>query len=280
LYIGNLSPELAQQLGPNELSEAVKAEIERLGVSSSDLRIVGYEANGPTPTWLLLPSGGIEYRPRYQLRVSPDRLEFYVCTVALRAFSALAEIPGEASHTELQRAIEHEDSDVQQIAITALARRGDQHLAEKLIAELNSARSADFVRAALDPLNELGDPRALSLLNDLLLLTDGEWSDVHPVWGPGPITPRWGDAIHGTLVKLNADSAIQQAIDKALDAKDVVPKVAALKELSRWFAEADIGSERSGTWRTRERLEQLRGLALSDPICAYRRRRSAGKARV
>jgi tetratricopeptide (TPR) repeat protein len=270
LYIGNFSPELAQQLGPNELSEALKAEIEQLGVSSSNLMIVDYEADGPTPIWLLSPSSWSEYRPRYQIRVLPDRLEFYDCNVTTRAFSALAEIPGEASHTELQRAIEHDDSDVQQIAITALARRGDQHLAEMLIAELNSARSADFVRAALDALKNLGDRRALSLLNDLLLLTDGEWSDVHPVWGPCPTFPGWGDAIHGTLVKLNADSAIQQALDKALNAKDVVPKVAALKELSRWFAEADLGPERSATWRTRERVEQLRDLALSDPIQSVR----------
>jgi len=245
------------------------AEILRPTVSS-DLMIDSYEADDLTSTWHLAANSWSLFRPSYQLRVSPDSLEFYDCNAAARAFSAIAEIPGEASLTELQRAVAHDDPNVQKIAIDALTRRGDQGLAEKLIAELSSPKSADFIRTALDALGELQDRAAVSLVNDLLVITDDGWSDVHPVWGQSHYSPGWGYAIHRTLVKLNADSAIQQALDKALDAKDVVPKVAALKELSRWFAEADLGSERGAKWRTCERLEQLRGLALSDPIPSVR----------
>jgi len=254
-YLGNLTPELAPQLKLGKLSEAVKAEIERLGVREN-LRIDGGESDGDTSIWILVPSSGGSFGTLYQLRVSAARLEFYDCNVAVRAFKALAHIPGEASLTALQRAVEHDDLDVRRIAIGALAERGDQGLAARLLAQLRSATSPDFIDAALAALGVLRGREALSLIDDLLVITDGEWSDVHPVWGQ---RPGWGDAIHRTLVKLNADSDIQQALDKALASEDPVPKVAALKEFSRWFAGADLSPERNAIWRTPERLEQLLG---------------------
>lgn len=262
--VGNLNPELAPQLKRSELSEAVKTEIERLGVSSRGLVVVGNETDGTSLIWLLSPSSWSSYRPRYQLRVSPGRLELYDCNVAVRAFNALAEIPGEASLTALQRAVEHDDPRVRRIAIEALAKRGDQGLAARLLAHLRSATSVDFIDAALAALGVLRDREALSLMNDLLALTDGEWSDVHPVWGPCPHSPGWGDVIHRTLVRLNADSDIQQTLDRALASEYPVPKAAALKEFSRWFAEVDLGPERDATWRTPERLQRLLDLALRD----------------
>ncbi len=68
------------------------------------------------------------------------------------------------------------------------------------------------------------------------------------------------------LVRLDADSDIRQALDKALAEEEAPRKVAAAKELSRWFVEADLGTERDAKWRTSERLQQLVSLALSDSV--------------
>jgi HEAT repeat protein len=75
--------------------------------------------------------------------------------MAVRAFNALAQIPGEASLTELHRAIEDDDPNVQKIAIDALVKRGDQDLAARLLAQLKSATSAGFIDAALGALGTL-----------------------------------------------------------------------------------------------------------------------------
>lgn len=206
----------------------------------------------------------------YQLRVSPARLEFYDCNVAVRAFSALAEIPGEASLTELRRAIEHDEPNVQKIAIDALVKRGDSGFATRLIAKLSSATSADFIDAALAALGELRDREALSLINDLLVITHADGFDVHHVWGKCRHRPGWWRAIHQILVNLNADSDIQHALDNALALEDPVPKVAALDEFSWWFAETDLGPERDVTWRTPERLQRLLDLALRDSTQSVR----------
>jgi hypothetical protein len=264
--IGTLNPDLGSQLKLGELSEAVKAEIERLGVRP-DLRIEGHEIDCGTSIWNLVPSS---QRWLYQLRVSPARLEFYDCNVAVRAFSALAEIPGEASLTELRRAIEHDEPNVQKIAIDALVKRGDSGFATRLIAKLSSATSADFIDAALAALGELRDREALSLINDLLVITHADGFDVHHVWGKCRHRPGWWRAIHQILVNLNADSDIQHALDNALALEDPVPKVAALDEFSWWFAETDLGPERDVTWRTPERLQRLLDLALRDSTQSVR----------
>jgi tetratricopeptide (TPR) repeat protein len=101
-------------------------------------------------------------------------------------------------------------------------------------------------------------------MDDLLVITDSEGRNVHPVWGWCSHGSLWSDAIHRILVNLNVDSDIQQTLDKALALEDAAPKVAALNEFSRWFAEADLGPEREATWRTPERLQRLVGFALKD----------------
>jgi tetratricopeptide (TPR) repeat protein len=266
--VGTLNPELVSQLKIGELSETVKAEIERLGVREN-LRVDGTEIDGGTSIWTLSPSWGF-FRPRYQLRPSRGRLEFYDCNVAGRAFSAIAEIPGKASFTALQCATEHADSNVIEIAIRSLAKRGDPGLAVRLLAELKSTTSEKFVDMAVEALGTLQAPEAALLVNDLLITTDGEFSDVHPVWGPCPHSPGWAEGIHRTLVKLNADNDIQHALDTALSSGALVPKVAALEEVARWFAEAGLGPERDEAWRTPERLERLLCLALRDSTQSVR----------
>ena len=220
--VGSLNPDLVFQLGLGELSEAVKAEIERLG-GRGNLQIRGSESDGGTSIWTLAPSWDSS-QSLYQLRVSPARLEFYDCNVARRAFNALTVLPGYASLTVLQRAVEHDDPNVRTLAIRELAKRGDQGLAARLLAQLRSTTSADFIDEALDALGVLRGREALSLMNDLLVITDGEGSDVHPVWGPCPHSRGWGNAIHRTLVRLNADSDIQQTLDKALTSEALRPQ--------------------------------------------------------
>src|SRR4030095_6051176 len=90
-FVGNLNQDLAPQIQGGELSEPVRTEIERLGVSSSKLTVVGQEGDDATSVWHLSPSSWsspLTPRPSYQLRVSPDRLELYDCNVAVRAFTA------------------------------------------------------------------------------------------------------------------------------------------------------------------------------------------------
>lgn len=263
-YLGNLSPELTPQLKLGELSKAVKAEIERIGVII-DLTIVGNEADGGASTWLLSPPSWGLFRPLYRLRASPEGLELFDCNVPFRAFEALAQIPGEASFTELRHAVEHDDPNVRLLAIRTLAERGDQSLAATLIAQLSSATSDDFIWAALDALGRLRAHEAVCLVDHLLMTTEGEFSDVHPIWGPSQHSPGWAESIHKTLLDLDADDEIQQALDKAHASEDSVPKVAALKEFSRWLAEADLSPARNATWRMPERLERVVFLALSDP---------------
>ena len=120
--VGTLNLELVSQLKIGELSETVMAEIEGLGIREN-LRVDVTDIDGGTSLWTLSPSSWGSFRPRYQLRLSQGRLEFYDCNVAGRAFSAIAQIPGKASFTELQCAIEHADSNLTEIAIRSLAER-------------------------------------------------------------------------------------------------------------------------------------------------------------
>jgi tetratricopeptide (TPR) repeat protein len=267
--VATLPAELVVQLVVGEPSEAVKAELERLDVREN-LRIEGTETEGSTSIWTLRPSSWGGFRPLFQFRASAGRLEFYDCNIATRAFEALAQMTGKAALAELWGAVEHDDPRIQQIAIRTLAGQGDPRLASWMLTQLRSARSTDFIDTALDALGQLRAPEAVSLVNDALVITEGEFSDVHPVWGPCSHSPGWADGIHRTLVTLSADSEIQQALDKALSSEDPVYKVAALKEFSRWFAERDLGSERSATWRTPERVRRLLDLALRDPTQSVR----------
>ncbi len=263
--VGSLNADLAAQIKGGDPPEAVMAEIERLAVSGSKLTVVGHETDGATSVWHLSPSSWGCYRALYQLRVSPERVELYDCNVAVRAFSVIAEIPGEASLNELRQAIEDDDPNVQKIAVDALVKREDQDLAARVLRQLKSATSAGFIEAALAALGKLRDREALSLINDLLITTGGERSDVHPVWGACPAFSGWGQTIHSTLAELNADDEIQQALDKALASGDPVAKVATLNEFSRWFfAEALLGPERVAAWRTSERLQRVVNSALRD----------------
>jgi tetratricopeptide (TPR) repeat protein len=261
--IATLPAELTAQLAYGELPGAVKVELKRLGVRD-DLFIEKTETEGDTSTWDLRPSSWGDFRPRYQLRASAGSLEFYDCNAASRAFAALAAISGEASVAELWRAVELDDSQIQRIAVDVLAERGDPRLASRLLAKLRSSTSAVFIDTALSALGRLGAREAVSLVEDLLLTSDGEFSDVHPVWGPCHHSSGWAHDIHRTLVRLKADSDIQQTLDRALASDDPVSKVAALKEFSRWFAESDPKQERGRTWRTPARMQRLADLALRD----------------
>jgi hypothetical protein len=230
--VSTLPAELAAHLAAGELSEAVKAEFKRRDVQEN-LWIEATETEAGTSIWILRPSSWGSFKPLFQLRASVGRLEFYDCNIACRAFEAVAQIKGEDSLAELWRAVEHGDPEIQRIAVRALAERGDGRLASLLLARLRSPTSTAFIFSALDALARLQAGEAVSLVNDVLATTEGEFSDVHPVWGPCQRSPGWADSIHGILVKLNADTDIQQALDRALTSDDPVPKLAALKEFSR-----------------------------------------------
>jgi tetratricopeptide (TPR) repeat protein len=261
--VGSLPAALASQLTVGELPEAVNAELKRIGVQE-DLRIDRTEIDGGTSIWILRPSGWSGFRPLFELRASFDRLELYDCNDALRAFEALAHTTGEAALAELWRAVDNADPRIQEIAIGALAERGDPRLANRLLARLGSEKSTELIDVALDGLKRVRAPEAVALVDDLLVMTEGEFSDVHPVWGPCPHSPGWAETIHRILATLSADSEIQQALDKALAKEYPEPKVAALNELSRWFADKDLSPERGATWRAPERVQRVLDLTLRD----------------
>jgi tetratricopeptide (TPR) repeat protein len=277
--VSTLPAELAAHLAAGELSEAVKAEFKRRDVQEN-LWIEATETEAGTSIWILRPSSWGSFKPLFQLRASVGRLEFYDCNIACRAFEAVAQIKGEDSLAELWRAVEHGDPEIQRIAVRALAERGDGRLASLLLARLRSPTSTAFIFSALDALARLQAGEAVSLVNDVLATTEGEFSDVHPVWGPCQRSPGWADSIHGILVKLNADTDIQQALDRALTSDDPVPKLAALKEFSRWFEEPKLEPERDATWRTPARLRRLLDLALRDSTESIRTAAAAALAKL
>jgi tetratricopeptide (TPR) repeat protein len=266
--VGSIPIELVGQLVIGEVSDTVKAELKRLNVQEN-LRIEETKTDGGTYIWKLRPSSWSGFRPLFQLRALADRLDFYDCSVTGRLFEALARIPGEASLAELWRAVEHDDLNIQKIGISALAKRGDQRLASRLLVQLGSSTSTEFINAALDALCQLHPPEAVVLLDDLLLIRGAELSDVHPIWGPCGHR-GWADGIHRILVTLTADTEIQQALDRALASEDPVSKVAALNELSRWFAEPNLAPERHATWQAPERVQRFIELALRDSTQSVR----------
>jgi tetratricopeptide (TPR) repeat protein len=250
------------------LSQRLKEEIRRAGVTNRDLRVWSF-TGGETSKWLLEPSSWGLYQPLYQLVDSVDGLELEDCNMEPRAFAAIAKIPGEASLVELQGAVEHGDFRVLRMAIDALVERGDQGLAGRLLAQLRFATSPDFIQAALSALRQLRPREALALVNDLLGIRIGEFSKP---WQMG-----WDEGIHKVLVALNADSEIQEILDKTIASDEATPKVAALKELSRWLPDAEwqpdadlLGPERLASWRTPGRLQAIVQLALSDPLESVR----------
>jgi tetratricopeptide (TPR) repeat protein len=263
-YVGQLSAELTAQLKPGKLSSATQAELKRLGVRSEDMSVEEVKTDGGTSIWLLSPSSWSGYRPRYELRGSRSSLELYDCNGPYRASGAIAKILGEASLAELQHAVQDENPKVRQIAIEALASRNDQGLGPKLIAQLNSKTTNDFVHTALEALGDLQTREAVSLAKDLFVITDDELCDVHPLWGPSNQNRRWSDSIHRTLVRLNTDGPILQILDEALVSEERGPKVAALRELSKWFAEAALSEDRKAALRNLNRLERLLDFALCD----------------
>lgn len=198
-------------------------------------------------------------------RTSSGGVELYDFKGLYRAFTALVKIPGEASTIELRRAVESDNPDLQKLAIDALARRGDQSLAASLISQLSSNTSHDFIAPALSALGMLQSHEAVSLVNDLLVITRGEFSDVHPVWGSSNESTGWAVKIHDMLVRLDMDSEIRQMLDKALCSDEKMTKIAALSEFFKWFAEEDLTHDRKVGWRDPERLKRLLDLALSDP---------------
>jgi hypothetical protein len=268
--LGSLPTELAGQLTLEKVPDAVNAELERLGLPAN-LYLEGTEPEDGVSIWNLQPSGWSGFRPLFQLRASPDRLELYDCNVARRAFEALAKIEGETAHAELWRAVDNDDPEIQAIAIRALAERGDRRLlANRLLAQLRSAKSATFIDEALGGLARLHAPEAIALVNDALVITEDAFSDVHPVWGSCPHSPGWAEAIHRILATLSSDSEMQQALDSALGAEDPKRKIAALNEFSRWFAEVDLSPERGATWQAPERVRRVLELALRDPVQSVR----------
>src|SRR5262249_2729070 len=153
--IGSLPAELAVHLAAGELSAAVEAELRRLGVDAANWRISDAKTDGGISIWRLLPSSWSGFRPRFELRASTDRLELYDCNITVRMVQALTYITGEAALAELWRATEHDDPVIQGIALRALAERDAPALASRLLVQLRSSKSADYIDAALDALGQL-----------------------------------------------------------------------------------------------------------------------------
>jgi tetratricopeptide (TPR) repeat protein len=263
--IAKLPAQLTAQLAVGELSKDVKAELKRLDVPG-ELSIREIETQAGTEIWALRSSTWSGSEPLFQLRASAGHLELYDCNLASRASRAMAAVMEEASLAELWREFERGDPAIEKMAVLTLADRGHPRLADRLMAQLGSSPSADFVITAVEALGTLQAPQAVSLVNDLLVISEGEHSDTHPVWGPCRQSSGWADMIHRTLVKLNADAdmEIQEALDRALVSGDLVPKLAALKEILRWFTEQKLVPERRSTWEMPRRLRRLLDLALHD----------------
>jgi tetratricopeptide (TPR) repeat protein len=265
--VGSFASELLVQLDPRgELSDALRKEIKRLG-GPDNLNVAAKRANDDATTiWTLRPGSYSEFQPRYEIRASSSGGWFYDCNVAPRAFSALTNIPGDASLVELQRAVEHEDGRVRDIARGELAKRSVTELAERgdaagLLRELRSARSREFISRALSALGAMRGRDALSLVDDLLVIQESKLSEVHQAWQPS----NWADAIHRTLARLGADDDVRQKLDNALASDSPETQAAALSEFSRWFAE-NLEAERNAMWTSGDRIQQILALAVSSPI--------------
>jgi tetratricopeptide (TPR) repeat protein len=259
-----LPPELTPAPTASELPKSVMAAIDRLQPDSGDLSIVKRKVEGDVVVWSLSPSSWGTYRPLYELRVSPDGLEFRDCNIGARAVDILGQIDGDDSLIALRHAVEHGDPRVESLAVRALGRRRDPDLAGRLLARLRGDVSSDSVDAALEAFAMLGSRDALSLMQHLLVMTPGQWSDHHPVWGECPRSPGWSEAIHRVLVGLDADDEVRRALTDALDADDPLPRAAALAEYARWFAQEDLEPERQAMWRAPEQVRRLLDLALRD----------------
>jgi tetratricopeptide (TPR) repeat protein len=273
-HLGSLAPEAIPESDVSgELPDPLKNAIRRFG-APDNLSVKGRQTDPDgSVTWVLAPDSWSGFRPRYEVRASPTTTELYDCNLAPRAFQIVSDLSGDASLGALQSAAEHEDPRVREIVrrslvertVASLAERGD---VDRLLQELHSTQSEDFIREALDALGRLQNRKALSLVDDVLALRPGpdEWSEIHPVWGRG----NWGDAIHGMLFRLNADEEIAQALDSVIASGDPDKQAAALLEFSRWLQKPNVRDERRPTWMSPIRIERLLNLAVFSPIESIR----------
>ena len=267
--VGKLDPQLALDLTPEVVPNALRQQIEKL-LKQRSLQITSAGPVGDVFVWHLSSAAVIPPHQRvYQIRKSAEGLELYDCNVAQKAYLALATIPGEASLLELRRAFDAGAESSRTVVIDCLARRGDQSLAPKLLEQLKFTTSSDFAHAALEALKRLRNREALSLMDDLLVMTREDWSEKHPQWGTTPRYTWWSDDIHRILIALDADGDIQERLDGVLTSDDPLARLAATNEFARWFTQASK-PERSETWRTPERFDRLLQLTLSDPVESVR----------
>lgn len=265
-HIASFDPKLAPEVKPEGLSEELRVELEKLGLER-DLELTTV---ADTSIWQLAPKRWDDKNwPIYELRKSPESLDLYDCNVRERAYSIIAKIPGEASLIELQRAVNADDENVKTLAIEYLAERGDQSLVPKLLEQLKSITTPRFAGTALAALAKLRNREALSLIDDFFVISEEDWEQ-HPRWGNCTNSLGWSDRIHWILVRLDADTDIQQRLDHALMSDDHGVRVAVINELARWFRDYTFSRERSERWKTQHRLDQLLDLTLSDPIESMR----------
>jgi tetratricopeptide (TPR) repeat protein len=178
-------------------------------------------------------------------------------------------MPGDSALAELRRALEHDDPRVRELAVEALARREDAQLEPTLLGRLRRGASPDLIANAFDGLAALRSRDALTLIDDLLLITVEAGREVHPVWGQAPGW-GWGSSIHTVLIALDADAEIRELLDRALSSRDEVARSNALGELSRWLEDLNISDERRAAWQTAQLRQRILDLALEDPSMTIR----------
>jgi tetratricopeptide (TPR) repeat protein len=261
LRVGELGPELAPDLNAKELSPALASEIQSM--TGQELKAEDKKAAEGGLIWKLSANSWSSIKPDYELRVLSGRVELYDCAVTAKAMEAIAEIPGEASLRQLRSAIDEGDGSVQTAAIRGLAERGDASLPARLMALLRTSATSKVVKAALDALEKMRAPEASGLVEDLLMMTERR-SDVHPLWGECQYTPGWSFQVHCIFVDLNADAEIRPQLDQAMESEDAARRLAAAKEISRWFAEEKLSPERMAEWRRPERVQRLLSLAVAE----------------
>ncbi len=263
--VGNLDPQFESELKDGPVSEALRRAIAQLGISR-DLSIT--ETIPLDPVVWRLSSWGPVMPLVYEIRKYQTSLEFYDCNIPLRAFSIVGMIPGETSLNVLRRARDDSNKTIKNIAVHSRAQLGDPSLAPELLAQLKSTASPEFVHIALAALKQLRSREALSLIDDLLVMTE-TWEE-HPRWGSPSGWPGWAQKIHDILLDLDADAEIQQRLDRALTSEEQKIREGAIEEFVRWFQASALEPERRETWLEPDRLQRLFQMILSDPAESVR----------
>jgi hypothetical protein len=261
--LGALAREVMAALRPtasaDEVISVLRPELARLGVDG-EVRLEGVTSENDHRLWIFVDRNS----EQYELWQRDLQGELFDCNIAKRAVRALVDVPGAAAASELYLALEHSDPRIQALAVSLLSERKSEALSARLLSMLRSKSTREFVSNALAAVRRSPLPAALFLLEDLLIMTRDEFSDVHPLWGPSRSQPGWSDQIHSILVALEVDDKVRDELAQALRSETPARRAAALSEWRRWLEQKDVPPARADAWRSPQRIAQILQLALHD----------------